>query len=103
MKSLGEFAQLNYGAPRRRIRSNRVQMWELCNLQLRNYPAFLSGDLHPWPALTLASSPSPPLKVAGYVTLSWCLKLEDEISIGRLTLSARWCDLFLIVKELVDG
>ena len=39
----------------------------------------------------------------GYVTLSWCLKLVDEISIGRLTLSARWCDLFLVVKEFVDG
>ncbi|KAF3592252.1 hypothetical protein DY000_02024432 [Brassica cretica] len=35
MKSLGECAQLNYGAPRRRIRSNGVQMWELCNLQNR--------------------------------------------------------------------
>ncbi|KAF3547434.1 hypothetical protein DY000_02008967 [Brassica cretica] len=97
MKSLGEFVQLNYGAPRRRIRSNGVQMWELCNFQLRNYPAFLSGDLHPWPALTLASSPSPPVKVAGFDS-------DFDLSSGcRLTLSARWCDLFLVVKELVDG
>ena len=33
MKSLAECAQLNYGAPRRRIRSKRVHMKKLCNLQ----------------------------------------------------------------------
>ncbi|CAN6860435.1 unnamed protein product [Brassica oleracea] len=35
MKSLGECAQLNYGAPRRRIRLNGFQMKELRNLQNR--------------------------------------------------------------------
>ncbi|WZY77810.1 hypothetical protein YC2023_024194 [Brassica napus] len=35
MKSLGECSQLSYGAPRRRIRTNGVQMWELCNLTIR--------------------------------------------------------------------
>ena len=38
MKSLGECAQHSYGAPRWRIRSNWVQVWELCNLQIRWYP-----------------------------------------------------------------
>ncbi|KAG5374461.1 hypothetical protein IGI04_042251 [Brassica rapa subsp. trilocularis] len=33
MKSLGECVQLNYGAPRGRIRSNGLQMKELRNLQ----------------------------------------------------------------------
>ncbi|KAF3502750.1 hypothetical protein F2Q69_00041312 [Brassica cretica] len=35
MKSLGECSQLNYGTRRTRIRSNGVQMKELCNLQNR--------------------------------------------------------------------
>uniref|UniRef100_A0A0D3BUE9 CCHC-type domain-containing protein n=1 Tax=Brassica oleracea var. oleracea TaxID=109376 RepID=A0A0D3BUE9_BRAOL len=35
MKSLGECSQLNYGTPQTRIRSNGVQMKELCNLQNR--------------------------------------------------------------------
>ncbi|WZZ58714.1 hypothetical protein YC2023_058821 [Brassica napus] len=42
MKSLGECSQLNYGAPRRRIRLNGVQMWELCNLQIRR-PSVLAN------------------------------------------------------------
>ncbi|KAF3508200.1 hypothetical protein F2Q69_00009653 [Brassica cretica] len=42
MKSLGECSKLNYGAPRRRIRSNGVQMWELCNLQIRR-PSVLAN------------------------------------------------------------
>ncbi|WZY77439.1 hypothetical protein YC2023_023823 [Brassica napus] len=45
MKSLGECSEFNYGAPRRRIRSNRVQMWELCNLQIRR-PSVLANLSH---------------------------------------------------------
>ncbi|KAF3544983.1 hypothetical protein DY000_02003841 [Brassica cretica] len=45
MKSLGECFQLNYGAPRRRIRLNGIQMWELCNLQIRR-PSVLANLGH---------------------------------------------------------
>ena len=45
MKSLGECAQLNYGAPRRRIRSNGLQMKELRNLQNRWSSVYANLDL----------------------------------------------------------
>lgn len=45
MKSLGECCQLNYEAPRRRIRSNGVQMKELCNLQNRWSSVYANLDL----------------------------------------------------------
>ncbi|KAF3558793.1 hypothetical protein F2Q69_00011953 [Brassica cretica] len=57
MKSLGECAQLNYRALRTRIRSNGVQMKELCNLQIRKSSVLANSTGSDEPGHVVEGSP----------------------------------------------